>query len=97
MNLFRLSFFFLPSQALRAPNRKVSKAVPKKNPLRNVRALLQLNPHAGVEKKNAALVAAKRLRAKEAERAKKQGKKPAADPMAKRAAAVAKRGKKGKK
>ncbi len=69
--------------------------MPKRNPLRNVRALLQLNPHAGVEKKNAELMAAKRLREKAAALAKKQGKKPAPNPMAKRAAAMAKKG--GKK
>ncbi len=84
-------------KVLRAPNRKINRAVAKKNPLKNVRALLQLNPYAGVEKKNAELVSSKRLREKAAAAAKKAGKKPAANPMAKRAAAVAKKGGKGKK
>lgn len=83
-------------KVLRAPNRKICRAVQKKNPLKNVRALLQLNPYAGVEKKNAELVAAKRVAEKAAVAAKKAGKKPAPNPMAKRAAALAKKGK-GKK
>ena len=83
-------------KVLRAPNKKVSKKVVKKNPLKNVRAMLQLNPHAGVQKKNAELNMAKRIREKAAAAAKRSGKKPAADPMAKRKAAMAKKGK-GKK
>merc|ERR1739838_927340 len=70
-------------KVLRAPNRKVNKAVVKTNPLKNVRAMLQLNPYAAVLKKNAELVSAKRLSNKAADAAKKAGKKPAADPMAK--------------
>ncbi len=84
-------------KVLRAPNRKVTRAVVKRNPLKNIRAMLQLNPYAAVEKKNAELVASKRIRAKAAVAAKKAGKKPAADRMAKRAAAVAKKAGKGKK
>jgi len=84
-------------KVLRAPNRKVTKAVAKTNPLKNVRAMLQLNPYAAVLKKNAELVSAKRIREKAAAAAKKAGKKPAADPMAKRKAAVSKKGGKGKK
>merc|ERR1719308_271114 len=71
---------------LRAPNKKVKRAVVKTNPLKNIRAMLQLNPYAAVQKKNAELVAAKNLRAK-AVKAAKVLKKPApADPMTKRAA-----------
>lgn len=84
-------------KVLRAPNRKVSKAVVKTNPLKNVRAMLQLNPYAAVEKKNAELVSAKAIREKAAAAAKKAGKKPAANPLAKRSAALAKKGGKGKK
>ena len=68
----------------------------KTNPLKNVRAMLQLNPYAAVTKKNAELMAARSLRAKAAAKAKAAGKKPAAAPNAKRAAAMAKKGK-GKK
>merc|ERR1712170_147646 len=78
-------------KVLRAPNKKVRHAVLKTNPLKNVRAMLQLNPYAAVAKKNAELVVAKRLRVKAAAVAKKAGKKPAAEPMAKRAAAKAKK------
>lgn len=83
-------------KVLRAPNHKISKAVVKTNPLKNVRAMLQLNPFSAVLKKNAELVSAKRLADKAADAAKKVGKKPASDPMAKRKAAVAKASGKGK-
>merc|ERR1712039_229975 len=83
-------------KVLRAPNRKVDKAVVKTNPLNSVRAMLQLNPYVAVLKKNAELVSAKRLSNKAADAAKKAGKKPAADPMAKRRAAVMKKSGKGK-
>merc|ERR1712002_857476 len=39
-------------KVLRAPNRKVNKAVVKTNPLKNIRTMLQLNPYAAVQKKN---------------------------------------------
>merc|ERR1711936_829970 len=61
-------------KVLRAPNRKVTKAVVKTNPLKNVRTMLQLNPYAAVAKKNAELTDAKNLRAKVALVAKKSGK-----------------------
>jgi len=73
-------------KVLRAPNRKVHRAVVKTNPLKNVRTMLQLNPYAAVQKKNAELGAAKAVRAKAAFAAKKAGKAAPADPMAKRAA-----------
>merc|ERR1712098_972557 len=84
---------------LRAPNRKVTRAVVKTNPLKNLRTMLQLNPYAAVVKKNAELTAAKNLRAKAAAVAKAQGKPALPNPMAKRAGKVAKKaaGKKGKK
>lgn len=82
-------------KVLRAPNRKVRRAVTKTNPLKNVRTMLQLNPYAAVVKKNAELTIAHKKALKEAAAAKKAGKKPSADPMAKRAAAIAKKG--GKK
>merc|ERR1711881_400977 len=43
-------------KVLRAPNRKVTRAVIKNNPLKNVRAMLQLNPYAAVSKRNALLI-----------------------------------------
>merc|ERR1712116_52117 len=48
---------------LRAPNRKVSRAVVRTNPLKNIRSMLQLNPYAAVVKKNAELSKEKNLRA----------------------------------
>jgi len=69
---------------LRAPDRKVTRAVVRTNPLKNIRSMLQLNPYAAVVKKNAELVKAKNLRAKAAIIAKKSGKAAAKDPMAKR-------------
>merc|ERR1712109_111978 len=68
-------------KVLRAPNRKVTKAVVKTNPLKNVRTMLQLNPYAAVQKKQAELPLAAAM-------AKKAG---APNKMAKRAAAMAKK------
>merc|ERR1712170_290121 len=84
-------------KVLRAPNRKVSKAVVKTNPLKNVRTMLQLNPYASVQKKQAELTQQAKLAKKIAAKAKASGQKPAPNPMAKRAAAMAKKGGKGKK
>merc|ERR1712037_227668 len=69
---------------LRAPNRKVTRAVVGTNPLKNIRTMLQLNPYAAVVKKNAELTKAKNLRAKAALKASKSGQPATADPMAKR-------------
>merc|ERR1712073_123465 len=68
-------------KVLRAPNRKVHRAVFKMNPLKNVRTMLQLNPYAAVQKKQAELTLAAAM-------AKKAG---APNKMAKRAAAMAKK------
>jgi len=84
-------------KVLRAPNRKVAKAVRKTNPLKNIRAMIKLNPYSAVMKKNAELVAAKNIRAKAAVIAKKSGKPVPVDPMAKRNAKVKKTTKKGAK
>ena len=81
-------------KVLRAPNRKVTKAVVKTNPLKNVRTMLQLNPYAAVEKKQAELTLAAKMAKKEAAKAKAAGKPAPVDKLAKRAAAVAKKGKK---
>lgn len=76
---------------LRAPNKGVHRAVKKTNPLKNIRAMLQLDPHAAVVKKNAELVQTQRVRAKSAAVAKKVGKPAPANPMAKRAKAIKKK------
>merc|ERR1712133_341676 len=79
---------------LRAPNRKVSRAVVRTNPLKNIRTMLQLNPFAAVIKKNAELVAQKNLRAKALVIAKKSGKPAPVNPMAKRNLKTKKKSKK---
>merc|ERR1719233_1332686 len=61
-------------KVLRAPNRKVKRAVRKTNPLKNIRTMLQLNPYSAVQKKNAELTAAKNIRAKAVKVAKAAGK-----------------------
>merc|ERR1711994_365549 len=71
-------------KVLRAPNRKVKKAVVKTNPLKNIRTMLQLNPYAAVQKKNAELTTAKNVRTKAELVAKKTGKAAPARAMAKR-------------
>merc|ERR1711910_30984 len=74
-------------KVLRAPNKKVHRSVLKMNPLKNVKAMLQLNPYEAVAKRSATLLQASRV-------AKKVGAKP--NPaLAKRAKAMAKKG--GKK
>merc|ERR1711884_195766 len=68
-------------KVLRAPNKKVKRAVVKTNPLKNIRTMLQLNPYAAEKKKQAELTLAAAM-------AKKAG---APNKMAKRAAAMAKK------
>merc|ERR1711997_332308 len=83
-------------KVLRAPNRKVNRAVLKMNPLKNVKAMLQLNPYEAVSKRNALLISKSRAAAKLAAADKKAWKKAKPDPLAKRRAALAKKGKAGK-
>lgn len=83
-------------KVLRAPNRKIHRAVLKMNPLKNVKAMLQLNPYEAVSKRNAHLISKSRAAAKAAAVDKKAGKKAKPDPLAKRRAALAKKSKAGK-
>merc|ERR1711874_597861 len=78
-------------KATRAPVKKIVHAVVRTNPLKNIRSMLQLNPYAAVQKKNAELTTAKNIRAKALKGAKAAGKPAPANPMAKRAAKVAKK------
>merc|ERR1712240_457862 len=78
-------------KVLRAPVKKIVHAVPRTNPLKNIRSMLQLNPYAAVQKKNAELVSAKNIRAKALKAAKASNKQPPANPMAKRAAKMSKK------
>jgi len=90
----------LKSEAIRkvtrAPVKKIVHAVVRTNPLKNIRSMLQLNPYAAVQKKNAELTSAKNIRAKALKAAKASGKPAPANPMAKRAGKV-KKTKKAKK
>merc|ERR1719312_652117 len=62
-------------KVLRAPNRKIVKAKKTKaNPLKNIRAMLRLNPYAAVTKKQGELLSDANLAAKAALHAKKNGK-----------------------
>lgn len=60
-------------KVLRAPRKKVVRAVKKLNPLNNTRAMLKLNPYAAVTKRAAILNAQKRQQAREIAIAKKRG------------------------
>lgn len=83
---------------IRAPNKVVKRRITKHNPLKNTRALLQLNPFAAVEKKNATLTQEQRIRAKAAIIAKKAGTTVVVQKnIARRAAAKAKVAKAAKK
>merc|ERR1739844_85620 len=62
-------------KVLRAPNRKIHRAVFKMNPLKNVKAMLQLNPYEAVSKRTATLVSTSRAAKKVAAGDKKAGKK----------------------
>jgi len=74
-------------RVLRAPNRTIARAKKTKtNPLKNIRAMLKLNPYAAVTKKNAELLTAINLKRKAALVASKTGKKLPVDKLAKRAA-----------
>merc|ERR1712045_988856 len=48
-------------KVLRAPNKKVHRSVLKMNPLKNVKAMLQLNPYEAVAKRSATLLQASRV------------------------------------
>ncbi|CAL4191123.1 unnamed protein product, partial [Meganyctiphanes norvegica] len=83
---------------IRAPNKVVKRRITKHNPLKNTRALLQLNPFAAVEKKNATLTQEQRIRVKAAIIAKKAGTTVVVPKnIARRAAAKAKVAKAAKK
>jgi len=85
-------------KVLRAPNRKIVKAKKTKaNPLKNIKAMLKLNPYAAVTARNSELLSDMNLAAKAALHAKKNGKPAPVNKVAKRAAAMKKNPKKSKK
>jgi len=88
---------------IREPIKEVNRKVLKKNPLKNYRIMVKLNPHAKHAKKNAKHVEAKRVRAKQELLNKKRGIKTPLEPLPKgkvakgKAKLAAKRAAKGKK
>jgi len=85
-------------KVLRAPNKRIVKAKKTKaNPLKNIKAMLKLNPYAAVTKKNLELNSQKNLAKKAALVASKTGKPAPVNKLAKRAAHVKKTTKKAKK
>jgi len=64
-------------QVLRKPNKHAKKAVVKTNPLKNIRTMLQLNPHAAVAKRAAELASKKIPVTKAAPKKAAKGKKAA--------------------
>merc|ERR1711862_1002050 len=59
--------------AVRAPKKERSRKVLKKNPLKNMRTMIRLNPYAAVQKRNALLTEEKRKAAKQAILDKRRG------------------------
>jgi len=85
-------------KVLRAPNKKIVKAKKTKaNPLKNIKAMLKLNPYAAVTKKNMELNSQKNMTKKAVLVASKSGKPAPVNKLAKRAAHVKKTTKKAKK
>ena len=72
-------------KVLRAPVKKVVKAVVRRNPVKNIHTLIQINPYAGVLKKSAELLEAKNIGAKTLMMAKASGAPAPGNLMAKRA------------
>merc|ERR1712141_21085 len=69
--------------AVRAPIKDKSRNVLKKNPLKNIRTMIRLNPYAAVQKRNALLTDEKRKAAKQAILDKRRGITPAEPKKAK--------------
>ncbi|XP_014666598.1 PREDICTED: 60S ribosomal protein L4-A-like [Priapulus caudatus] len=81
--------------AVKPPNKVIKRFTMKKNPLKNLRTMLRLNPYAAVQKRSDHLNTEKRIKAKQAILDKKRGIVPKAAPAPKKAAAP-KKAKKGK-
>ncbi|XP_061773121.1 large ribosomal subunit protein uL4-like [Nerophis ophidion] len=64
-------------KALRAPNKKLNRRVLKKNPLKNIRVMFKLNPHAKTARRHAILKHDPKIKAKMLKPKKKPGKKGA--------------------
>jgi large subunit ribosomal protein L4e len=85
-------------RALRPPQRQNKRRVLKKNPLKNIRVMLKLNPYAEVQKRNAIMAQENQRAAREVLMAKRRGLPAPADTRPKRVSkAPAKKAAKGKK
>jgi len=88
---------------IREPKKEIRRRVLKKNPLKNYRVMVRLNPYAKHAKKQAAYIETIRKRSKEEILNKKRGIKKALEPLpkgksaARKAKVAAKKGTKGKK
>lgn len=65
--------------AIRAPKRSNTRKILKKNPLKNIRTMLRLNPYAAVEKRNAILTQDARRKARQEASDKRRGIAPKAE------------------
>ncbi|CAH1789070.1 unnamed protein product [Owenia fusiformis] len=68
--------------AIRAPKRSNTRKIIKKNPLKNIRSMLRLNPYAAVEKRNAILTQEARKKARQEATDKRRGIAPKAEAKA---------------
>ncbi|MRA75750.1 hypothetical protein GH868_29900, partial [Bacillus thuringiensis] len=60
-------------KAIRPPQKTKHRHVLKRNPLKNLRIMMRLNPYAGVQKKTAKLVEAERKKQKQARSDQRRG------------------------
>jgi len=81
-------------RVIRRPLKRVRRHVLKKNPLKNIRVMMKLNPYAAVQKRNAVLMEEKRKRDREEKIMKKRGLEVTLEPRrARRLKQLQKRGK----
>ncbi|XP_041274251.1 60S ribosomal protein L4 [Pyrgilauda ruficollis] len=83
-------------KALRAPKKKIQRRVLKKNPLKNLRIMIKLNPYAKTMRRNTILRHAQNHKLKEEKKAKAQEKLAAKAPAAPKAEPAAKKAKTAK-
>lgn len=82
--------------AIRAPKKGTQRKIKKKNPLKNIRTMLRLNPYVAVQKRNAILTNEERRKARQDAINKRRGIAPAAEAKPAKAAAPKKAKGKGK-
>ncbi|XP_074651052.1 large ribosomal subunit protein uL4-like [Tubulanus polymorphus] len=82
--------------ALRPRKSRVQRKVLKKNPLKNIRTMIRLNPYASVQKRHAILAQERQRKNRQLEIMKKRGAAPTEKPPKKKSAAAKRAAKKGK-